>query len=242
MPLPQFVDKNPFNTTTVYTVTNEECVFLNQLLGKRSFKKAGCVLSAGEVLLSVVLSRCKQVTAVDHSYGSIAVAYMKVLMLEKYGVKGFKQMLMDKPSAELLTEFQAVYPNLPDALQKNFKLQNSALSYGGMEIRREWYFLPEKSIERAFSRLDKVSFIHGDIHDLGVDGPLDLLYTSNAHEHVGRDGKAKTIQGFAQLIKPGGFLLCTTASKPAKTYEGLELVRAIRGIRTSWEHCLYKRV
>lgn len=249
MPVPTFKeDCHTFNSETTYAVTNEEPDILNLLLGNRRFGRAAGVLSAGEVLLSVILPRSKEVIAIDHSYGSLAVGYLKAVLLDQFGAKKLKALFFDLSYDKLLPILKEAAASLPPELVTRLKFDNQKLdsgytsfAYDIPNIRKEWFYLPEKALERSRTRLDKVTVVHGDIQDLAKFGEFSLLYISNAQEHTNRDKKNPTIGSFSNLVKTGGFLMLSTTSTILKG-EGWELVKSIKGVRTGWYHNLYRKL
>lgn len=251
MPVPVFrEDCNKYDPGTTYTVTNEEPDLMSSILGNRRFNRIAAVLSSGDVLLSVLLPRCKEVVAVDHSYGSLAAAYVKAVLLDQMGAKGMKEMLFNCTKwDDLKPHCEKAHALLPEELKPYFKCNGSpytgvtSLQYDWTTLRREWYYLPSIKLERSRAKLDKVQVIHGDITDLGKYGEFGLLYTSNAHEHTTRDSGAPKIADWAPLVKMGGYLLTTSAGSLAKmVYDNWEMVKTSHGVRTSWHYNLYRRV
>ena len=244
MPVPTFRENcTTFNSSTMYNVTNEEPDLLVRLLGNRSFRKAAGISSAGEILLSVILPRCREVIAVDHSYAALAIAYLKAVMLNVMGAQGLKDLLFDSKPEQVIAAMQQYSASLPQELTPHLKLP-AISQYDIAALRREWFYLPTAALERARRRLDKVTFVHGDIMDLAADGQFSLLYVSNAIEHFGRAKKYPKLVDFAKLVRPGGFLLATAGTPttaPASTKEW-EHVKSIKGLRTTWIHTLYKRM
>jgi hypothetical protein len=222
---------------------------LSKLLGRRSFGKAAGILSGGEVLFSVLLPRCKEVVAVDHSYGSIAIAYLKVIMLDTMGAKAMKELLFEGTTAQITAALNTAAASLPPEMVPHCKIDGN-FNYEIPSLRREWFYMPTAVLERAKRKLDKVTVVHGDIMDATNGEQVGLLYTSNATEHNNKDKKMPKLVDFAKLVRKGGLLLCTSNDSPMEkpTYQQLptktdewELVKTIRGLRTSWWHNLYRR-
>jgi hypothetical protein len=225
---------------------------LSNLLGKRRFNKAAGILSGGEVLFGVMLPRCKEVIAVDHSYGSLAAAYMKAILLDMLGVKALKELFIEGSYDQLFPHLKAAVVHMPHELTKyvNILEKQSGGYYGSslfandlIGLRREWFYMKDSTLERARRRLDKVIVIHGDLMDLGNFGQFELLYISNAMEHANRNAKTPQLLEMAKLVTGDGLLLTTSNGGPVKTNtQEWELVKSIRGFRTSWSHNLYKRL
>lgn len=257
MPLPILQEhSSKFNSPTTYAVTNEEPDLLRQLLGRRSFEKGAGIASGGEVLLAVLLPHCREVIAVDHSYASIANTYLKMILLETLGAKRLKELLFSADYEQIVPALRAASVSLPPELLPyvNFgNVSNGAYGYAygsalpltwhqdTVNLRREWHYLPTAVLERATNRLEKVTVIHGDIADVAKSGPVGLLYVSNALKHTDRNRCNPTMTGFAALVKDGGFMLLTTTASNLSGGKEWELVKCLRGIRTSWYHNLYKK-
>lgn len=241
MPVPAWKECHTGFSGPLYKVTNEEPEMLSSLLGKRSFKRTAGILSAGEVLLSVLLPRSREVVAIDHSYGSIAVAYLKVILLDTMGAKALKDLLFEATTPEQLKPLlERAMTSIPPELTKHIHASD-VFRYDLPSLRKEWHYMPLATLERARQRLDRVTFIHGDIvEDLAAEGQFSLLYVSNAMEHTGRTHRSPILADFAKLVQPGGYLLSTTTNKPFDTKEW-DLVKYIAGVRSSWNHVLHKR-
>src|SRR3990167_2283926 len=88
MILPKVEEKHTYNSSIVYKFTNEAPEEYIKLLGERTFQRGAGICSGGEVPLFVLMPRCDEVIAIDHSLGSLAAAYIKVVMLGHLGPKG----------------------------------------------------------------------------------------------------------------------------------------------------------
>ena len=232
---PKFVDHHAaYDAPAAYTTTNEEAEILASLLGKRRFKRAACISSAGEVLLTVVAPHADEVVAVDHSRGAIAVATTKALLLQHLGIRKFKQMLTDMKYSELQKLADELFKHASEPLQKEYQKQRYYCTPRG-DWRREWHYTPNGA-GRIAKRIGNITFVHSDVRDLAkLYEPFDLLYLSNALEHSTRDHKPLPLTGVAPLLAVGGTLLFTSAS-PNKLYPGFKLVESMFGWRTTWYH------
>ena len=247
MPIPTFRENCSTFNASGYNVTNEEPGMLNKLLGRRCFKKAAGIMSGGEVLFSVLLPRCQEVVAVDHSYTSLTAAYLKAILLDQLGAKELQRLLFESTYDQCFPYLKTAATSLPPELTTHVKLDSNGgssrtFSYDMASLRREWFYFPEAALERARRRLGNVTVIHGDLSDLSSVGQFSLLYVSNVTEHQNRDKRMPTFTDFAKLVAKNGLLLATSTSYGIVNRDGWELVKSLRGVRTSWAHNLYRKL
>jgi SAM-dependent methyltransferase len=116
-------------------------------------------------------------------------------------------------------------------------------------LRREWSKFTTTEVQRCSDRLNKVSFMHGDMADLAKQGKFGLFYLSNALEHYDRTNRNPLIEGVNEVVRPGGFVvLCHRpygASPGKKGPDGQwRLVNSIKGRddanKIAWTYSLYQ--
>ena len=103
--------------------------------------------------------------------------------------------------------------------------------------------------------LGRLTLVHGDLQDVAAEGPFDILYGSNTHEHSGRGGSWSKVaagasprlglKSYTELVKPGGHLLATGTFTYAPnalrdhTSNWKQLVTTHAG---NWHHHLLERL
>lgn len=113
-----------------------------------------------------------------------------------------------------------------DFLKRQFAVREFSDSWGrsytrtdytkstGIEVNtlvtKEWKKLPKVGIKKLKSSVDRVQFMHADLSDLVERGPFDLLYLSNAMEHIARTRKYPDGENLEAAVKPGGYILLAT--------------------------------
>jgi len=242
MCLPQFEDRHPsYNAPTSYRTTNEEPSIFVKMLGRRCFRRAAGISGGGEIPLFVLLPRCDEVVAIDHSYQSLSSAYMKIILLDILGPAKMREMLIESRYDDLLSAAKDGHGRLPPELAKQTPLSRQDFK----ETRREWHFFPLRTIERAYARLERLTLVHGDLMDLSRFGKFDLLYVSNATEHVNRLRRNATLTDFVPIVGKGKLMLSTLSKSysdaPPKPHKDWELVGDVEGFRTAWQHQLRRR-
>lgn len=247
----RFEDKYPSFSTSGYTITNEEPALFTSLLRGISFRRGAAIASAGEVPIGVLLPKCREeLIAIDHSYQSLVTTFAKAAMLKTLGPKQFKDSLIgcDAPNqfVELLKPISAV---LPEGLATKTVFGGSGFtvgpkSYDNLNTRKEWHFISDRNIAAAYRNIDKLRLVHGDlVQDLKDERPFDLLYVSNAFDHQGRTRENPNREAISKLVRFGGYILvASSALNDFPKLPEMQLVRNIKGFRTSWDHRLYRRV
>lgn len=259
----QFEDIHPAFDVPGYQTTNEEPLVHHELLKGYRIRKAAAICSGGEIPIFVLLPRCQEVIAIDHSYRSLACTYAKATLLSKLGPDKMKELFTGSPydaSIKAITEH--VRPeDAPEPLRKFLEpkeiskypkpnpLHALHLTFNlaaFTDIRREMHYAPIGLMRRGANHIDRLRLIHGDIKDLAKYGPFDLFYASNAREHWGRDRLNPTMKEFRTFVKPNGLLLDTCYASAAKRViakdSGWKLLKSTTGYRTSWSHNLYQKM
>lgn len=249
MPRPTFEDLHPsFNGSTQFRCTNEEMVLHERLLDDAKFEVAGGISGAGEVPIAVLLPRSKKVFAVDHNYGSLAVAYLKALLLDSLGGRGFKALILEQTHTDLAAACRKVQAEMPEILRVQVVWEGDypTLSSGCyQEIRREWAMIPDTVVERARRNLANLTLAHGDLRDLRRFWPLECLYVSNAvgEYHTDRYSKVPSLADMAPLVREGGKMLIARPvcrnSLPGEDY--WQHQKRIKATRLQWDYDIYKR-
>jgi hypothetical protein len=241
----KFANLHDFDVHTVYHATNEEPALHTQLLttvSKKRFQKAASICSGGEIPFFVLLPRCQEVFAVDHSKAVIALAMSKMLILEKLGPKALHQLLLEDRRAKYEDLLLEVKKDLPEDLRT---CNTSLGSYKWPEVRREWGLISPATLAKALKHKDRLTFIHGDITDLAQFGPFDIVYLSNALEHMGRTGKAPVL---TDIPMTEGCIMLHTGSASLNQWKGSNVggpwdeLAKYQGLRTSWAHRLARLV
>ena len=237
-----FEDKHSFNTGG-YVVTNEEVdAFRYIMQGQRTYRRSACIASGGEILLGIVLPMTShEVIAVDHSYHSLAVTYLKCLMLKGLGPREFHRLMIEGAVAEFRDACEQYWKEAPAVVRKGYSTFNPAglPFYTNDGFRKPWLQIPPKAIEASYRKLSKVRFLHGDVGDL-PEGRFDLLYISNALDHTGRNHVVPNSQQWLKKLKSTGHLLYTAGS-----VRQIPMTKELRKLRTGgsqWTHFLHQLV
>jgi hypothetical protein len=227
---------------------------LKELIRGRIYNKAGSIASGGEMPILILLPVCKEVVAIDHSYRSLAACYLKVLLLDALGPEKLYEVLRVNNSPLFIETCKQFNDMIPAGIMKhagavagypgNYTVATLAGSIYG-EMRREWLLLPKTVLAAAYRRLERLTFVHGDlVNDLPKYGKFNLLYMSNAHEHANRDAKYPKIDDFDKIVKPNGSVLHVTTNYTTivpKKYPGWTVAKTLTGIRTAWNYHLFKK-
>jgi len=232
MNLPKFEDVHPGHNAGGYTSTNEEPRIHTALIEAHhpeGFQRAAAISSGGEIPILVLLTRAEEVVAIDHSYMALAYAYLKVALLSHMGAVEFHKQMLKKDEPTML-RVQAEAKSLMPLVLRDKVYSHPSILYGS-----EFWAVPIETLELILSRLDKLTFVHGDLTDLTRYGVFDVLYISNALEHTGRSGKSPKMEDFRTIVKEdGGLVLLTSAksstnAKYAGPFDGWEALNATKG-------------
>jgi hypothetical protein len=254
-----FKDANTYKGSSggPYVATNECIDTFNSLLGDRQFDRVAGICSGGEVGLFALLPRVKrQLTLIDHNYGSMYFALLKVMLIKEVGGRRTHELLTPpaytKAPDELIALIKDLSQKLPKAIRdypepedyynKKF-LSNEKLH---VTIRAEWSKRTPEEVEAIENKLDLIEFVHGDLSDLGTRKPFDLLYLSNALEYNGRTGRLKADKLIESCVKPGGFVLSTGGIYTVHESEKILHTEAVKELATikaqaglCWNHVLH---
>lgn len=246
MPQPRFEDVHPaFDAGDNYRVTNEEPELFREILRGKSLHRTGGIASAGEVPLFALLPYSESVVAVDHTYRSLAVCYIKALLLDALGAEGCRALLLDKSYQEFLTALQSLHPKMPAVLQSQMLFAPQPPTFtedDWRKIRKEWVITPLSLMRRARRRLGKLTLIHGDLTDLNTRGPFDALYISNAMDKSSRTGKSIKAHQLLPALKEGGLLLSVTQVYQDPRFKEVRNIRYTRSTTNYWNHYAYEKV
>jgi hypothetical protein len=254
-----FKDANTYKGSSggPYVATNECIDTFNSLLGDRKFDRVAGICSGGEVGLFALLPRVKrQLTLIDHNYGSMYFALLKVMLIKEVGGRRAHELLTPsyptKAADELATLIKDLSKKLPKAIRQYSEPQEyynkKFISNGKVHynIVAEWNKRIPEEVEAIENKLDLIEFVHGDLSDLGKRKPFDLLYLSNALEYSGRSGRIKADKLLESCVKPEGLVLSTGgvyAVHPdekvahAEGVEELATIEAQAGL--CWKHVLH---
>lgn len=245
MDLPKYEDVHPAYTASGYVATNEEPRIHSMLLAPhRHIERAASIASGGEIPLMVLLARCKEVVAVDHSYFALASTMLKAILLQTLGARKLVEMMVEQSYNDFKPHMENAKNYMPPTLAANA----SFTDYHYRDIRNEWFYVKVGVMERVRQRLCNLTLIHGDITDLASHGVFDCLYLSNALEHINRNSVAPKMDAIAPLIKDNGLLIVTHTIGYKPSFETdptfsskWDKVRAITGTRSGWDHRLLRK-
>lgn len=244
--LPKFRDLHPTFSVEGYVVTNEDPKVFQDLIADKVFQRSAGICSGGEMPLTVLLPQTsEEVIAIDQSYKALTAACLKATLIEVLGPTLAHQTL--KNGVGLTQALQEkVVPHLPPSLAVHTAATIQVLDNNLFSIKREWGYIDEGLVVRVHANLEKLTFCHGDLHDLAPLGPFDCLYTSNAFDHTNRQG-LPTSKEVGPLIKEGGLLLSTSGmTQWMKGHnvimQGWVSLKVKNSLRAGWSHHVYTKV
>lgn len=216
-----FKDVHAYSSGGGYTAPNEAPLVWRELLKGIPVYKAAGICSAGEVGLFGILPLVREnLYLVDHSYHSLSVALAKYLLLREHGPEVARDLLTATSQEKLLSTLDGLKERLPAKVKPNSR---HFQSYDRATLRWLWNSTPKKILQKSYSKLDKVQFIHGDLIDLAEYGPFGVLYLSNALSHYSRTGKHPIVAEVEKLVKPGGYVVA--CGSDAYTVDGTSFGR-----------------
>lgn len=240
----KFEDLNDYASTTYYVAPNENPLVVRDMVKNLHIRRAAGICSAGEVGFFSLLSSVRQeLVLVDHSYTSLAFAMIKYLMLRERGWSETTRLLTE---VERVPELRQAISALSDQLPDRVKSALTNCRDGGLvnyydnrqdyQLREIWKDRAVKLAQKATRKLDRVSFLHGDLTDLAERGPFDLLYVSNAFEHYDRNGSHPVMAQITKAVKPGGYIIgCGWGGWGEASWEQVSTDRC-----TAWTYTLYR--
>jgi hypothetical protein len=249
MPLPAFADIHAaYDQNFGYGVTNEEPEVLRDLIRREHpYPKIGAIASSGEVVLFSLLPQAESVVAVDHAYRSLAVFWLKVLLLDTHGPAGTKKILTGPyegivtAAENLLSRFPAELVKLvqPTVVSYDPKLQIPCLNHWtASDLRREWNLVSEEILSQAARKLGDLTLLHGDLSDLSSHGPFDVLYMSNATEHAGRSKHSPTWTSLRPLVREKGIVLRAASGIFPGSFP--DAIKSVKGTRSGWTFAIHE--
>lgn len=233
-----------------YQATNEAPEILTKLLDKIDpafkIKNVGSICSGGEIPILFLAPRYENVIAVDNSRGSLMWAILKAQLLRNLPVADVRKLLGTGP-LDITNN---------DLLKIGRRLARRGLAITGynnvmLDVTGIWSKLTDSQLTAAAQSLGKIQFVHGDMilvwekaaKDLGG---LDLIYTSNAMAFstsptVGSRSSLWPSQKFADVLKPGGYLLSTSDPNAdgVSTFDIVATDNGSRSIYTGGMHWNY---
>ncbi len=253
MILPAFEERYESHSPAGYPVTNEEPETIRRMLKGKRFARAGAIGGGGEVSVFTLLPLCSELYCIDHSHRAIVALYTKLIMLQKLGISKMRKLLSNQYENKFIAAAAELVEDLPEPLRKkaywNYKSNDYSRVYtiGANDyssMRREWNLFTDAMLKRALKKLDRVRIVHGDLkQDLGAYGKFDLLYTSNAHEHVDRNSKSIKLADLVELLNENGLLLVSTGAGGGKVdHPELKRIASEKGYRTTWHYQLHQKV
>lgn len=244
--VPKFIDQHSgFDAMTGgYVVTNEEPELFNELLKGVKVNRAATIASGGEVVLSTILLRAREVVAIDHCYQSLIYLCAKLLILQQLPRHKILTIINNHKNDALAALLQESVKHLPEPLLSKVlsKKLNFLTQYHLPSLRKEWRYA--KPVNNISKLLDRLTIVHGDLSDLVPNfGTFDLLYVSNAMEHKNRNNKNPLMSEFVDMLNPGGLLLYTMAysNLPPKVNAPFKPFAASQGFRSQWTHIIVQK-
>lgn len=220
--------------------TNEEPQLIFELVPK--FKKGLGIASAGEVTFFSLLPKCSgELVLIDHSYYSLRAFCIKALLLAQLGAEATKKLLSVDDKNDWMKARDKVAHFLPDTFTPGKYSSCYFLSHS-YSIAIEWKKADLTALKKAVKNLHKIKLIHGDLRDMDDRAPYDLVYLSNALEHVGRSDKPSTstwvnteppnVDGLTKMFKPAATIIWTTANSKDMISGTNKLAAAKWGIKS----------
>lgn len=234
-----FIDWRPeFKGNEHYQSSNEHLPTLRGLAEKHGpYRTTGGICSSGDVFLTSILPFAKRYVAVDHNYGSLAIAMLKVLLLSHHSITAVMKLLQPHTYdlAPIMTELQKELPDCP-AL-KGFTCSSHWCN--------DWLMAGEANLAKAKERLNEITFIHGDLRDLKQAEPhYDLIYLSNALEHCSFSGHfssdAIELDGIFDKGSLALFTVNTVSLKLTKTWVKKDHLFKIPG-PMAWDYGVFEK-
>ncbi len=229
MKLPEFEDCYPNFTAYGYGCTNENLATHLKFIEGTQVEMAGGIASAGEVPFFVLLPHADRVVVADHSYRSLGALFVKAALLATIGPRATKALVCEAKYDDFVAAAKLVMPLLPEVIREKGRIDPMASSdyYGScitshehVSMKNQWSGIPLATLDAVPEMLGRLTVIHGDLSDITKYGQLDLLYTSNCHEHCDRNGRLPKADFFAKLLKVGGSVLYTEEQIHTKLFTG----------------------
>lgn len=255
----KFEDLYPSYTASGFSCTNEDTTIHSKLLKGERIGNALAIASAGEVALFNLLPKVRgNLICVDHSYRSLGIFCIKVMLLQECGAYYLKNLLSTASGDYIRLKFDECAKKLPAPLAQNYeKLIALVPRYGSEnhpisnniinnDVRNRWNSVPIKVLKVSAAKLHKLHLIHGDITDAIKYGPFTHVYLSNAFEHMPRGGGqylgAQATKLAEQLGKNCKIYLTrnTNSGLPPNTWKELKTQPRTKGTSSvEWSYHLY---
>lgn len=235
-----YEDVNEFDPRWPFSTTNEDVTLWQEILKDVDIHDAAAICSGGEIGLFLLLPRISsRLVLVDHSYESLYYALVKYILLKERDSGEVYSLFTDRlKTSELGSAVGAISHLLPAKVS----LKYESIMERHLEISRVWMKIPESNVSQAKEKLDQVKFIHGDMSDLQREEPFGFFYISNALEHEDRNRTKPDIAAIQSVVRPGGFILCSSGSFAPKLPQAWELVEQRKDPNTTygWMLNLYR--
>lgn len=218
-----------YDQPSSFSVTNEGLEEWKNLLKGISVSRAAGICSGGEIGLITLLPCVKdELVLIDHSYRSMLFAMVKYVLIKEKGPKKTKAILSDRKLFQ--EEYSRIIQDLPIKTKTNHYDAAYTSHYKIQDIETFWKNKPNTLLWRVRPKLDRVRFIHGDLTDLIKEGPFDLLYLSNALQHMSRERKHPPMEKIKELVKPGSYVMLAG-------YSYSSYYDKVTAPASSWELC-----
>lgn len=126
MPIPTFEEAFAGHTDSGYAATNEEPELFRRLMKGKRFKRVATIASAGELPYLTFLPIAKEIVAIDHSYRSICVCFIKAIMLDLLGPAEMRRFLLEESYATFSDlVMNRIVPLMPEELRTKVNMPMS---------------------------------------------------------------------------------------------------------------------
>lgn len=234
----------PNSRGVAYVCPNEDLGIWRDLVKGKRIRRAAGICSGGEVGFFALLPTVREeLVLIDHNLGSLYYASVKYLLLREYGYAGLMRLFRN--AKQLEAAIAEAEKNLPEKLQnirddmaseRLVKAAGNRDSYTrvqGTKLQEHWERTHAHQRKAVNTKLDKVTFVHGDLDALDNQGKFDLLYMSNAHEEGNGNQRRKDLNRISKCLNPGAYVLSSLK---------LGNRREQRSTRLAWDYRTHKYV
>lgn len=258
-----------------YPAPNEDVELWRSMVKGLRVERAAAICSGGEVgLLALLPTVRRELVLIDHSRRSLLIAMLKHLLIRQRGATKVRELLGKGSYEDIKAALTAVKDGLPPDLLAIYNQMGTDPRGFGNEIepfgvtdiwysanrsyrphpglQKYWCAVPVRLVQRSGAKLGKVSFIHGDMSVLAERGKFNLIYLSNAFNHVGvTNPQHKTFKAIDEALAPGGYAMVADSttgvgiSMRVCNQAGWETVQSAVGDRNKasmrWMQTLYRK-